>query len=67
MAILTITTTAPQDQRIAPAVGSILGLGRDATLPEVKAWVIQYVRGSVQDYERRIDLSTFVPDPLDPT
>lgn len=67
MASLTITTTAQQDARIAPAIGSILGLGRDATLAEVKSFMIDYLRGSVQDYERRINAASFTPNPLDPT
>lgn len=58
---MTITTNASQDARIAPAVGSILGLGRDATAAEVKAWVIQYIQQSVLDYERRKNLEQFIP------
>jgi hypothetical protein len=58
---MTINTTTAQDARIAPAVGSILGLGRDATAAEVKAWVIEYIKQSVLDYERRKNIEQFVP------
>jgi len=63
---MTINTTAQQDARIVEAVGAILGLGRDATGPEVKAWVIQYIREGVQDYERRKNQTQFVPLAIDP-
>ncbi len=67
MASITITTTPPQDQRISPAFGSILGLGRDATVAEVKQALIGWIRASVQDYERRQNQSLFTPNPIDPT
>jgi hypothetical protein len=67
MASITITTTAPQDARIAPAIGSLLGLGRNATVPEVKAYIIDGIRQSVQDYERRVAQAAIIIDPLDPT
>lgn len=52
MATLTITTTAAQDARIVAAFGKQLGLGRDATLAEVKAAIIQYVTNAVQAQEQ---------------
>lgn len=67
MAQIIINTTAEQDARVSPAFGSILGLGRNATADEVKGAIIQWVRGQVQDYERRVNMQTFVPAPLDPT
>ena len=51
MAVLTITTTAPQDARIAPAFGAKLGLEGNANAAQVKADVIQYVKSVVQSYE----------------
>ncbi len=54
MATLTITTTAPQDSRIAPAFGSRLGLAGNANAAQVKAEVIQFIRSVVQDYEIRV-------------
>lgn len=65
MASITITTTAPQDARIAPAYGNFLGLGRNATTAEVKAAIIGDLRIVVQNYERQVN--AFVPDPIDPT
>jgi hypothetical protein len=59
-------TTAQQDARIAPAFGPILNLGRDATGAEIKAEVFEWIRGQVQDYERRQNVRTFIPSPLDP-
>jgi hypothetical protein len=47
--------------------GSILNLGRDATGAEIKAAVIEWIRGQVQDYERRKNVQTFIPSPFDPT
>lgn len=51
MATLTITTTAPQDARLGPAWGAKLGLGRDATVAEVKAYLIKVLRNGVIEYE----------------
>jgi len=61
MAQLTITTTAQQDARISPAFGDVLQLGRDATLAEVKAYLVNQIRNIVLRYEERT-----LP-PLDPT
>lgn len=66
MATLTITTTAPQDVRLAAAFGVKLGLGRDATGPEIKAWIIAEVTQAVRDYEyglqqAAINVAAFTP------
>lgn len=53
MATLTITTTSEQDARIVVAFGHRLGLGRNATAPEVKAAIIGYLKSVVLDYEQR--------------
>jgi len=50
-AVTTITTTAPEDARIATAFGKYLGLGRDATQAEVKAAIIVWVKGVVFNAE----------------
>jgi len=63
---ITITTDSAQDARIVVAVGSIMNLGRNATQAEVKAFLVQYLRQSVQDYERRQNMSTFTPPAIDP-
>jgi hypothetical protein len=51
MASLTITTTAAEDLRLAPAWGAKLGLNRSATTAEVKAYLIKVLRGAVIEYE----------------
>lgn len=60
MASLTITTDAPQDARLGPAFGDLLqvrnssGQVRNATTAEVKAYLIDILRGVVQNYEDRL-------------
>lgn len=66
MAQITITTNAAQDSRISPAFGAILGLGRNATVAEVKAALIAWLRGRVINHERGQHMGEFAPDPLDP-
>ena len=51
MAVMTITTTAAQAQRVATAIGVRLRLGRDATQAEVKAEVIEFLRQVVINTE----------------
>lgn len=68
MATVTITTTAPQDTRLAPAFGDLLRLGRNATTPEVKAWLADQLRSVVQQYEDRIaKAAVAAPASFDPT
>lgn len=50
-AVTTITTTAGEDARIIVAFGSYLGLGRNATQPEVKGAIATFVKGVVFNYE----------------
>lgn len=57
------TTTSAEDAQIVEAVGSIMGLGRNATQAEVKAWVISYLTQNVTDYFRRKNITTYVPPP----
>ncbi len=58
MAILTITTTAAQDTRVTEALGWHLGLGRAATLPEVKAFLGNQIKDIVRQYERKNAVAT---------
>ncbi len=57
MASITITTTAPQDARLGPAFGAMLGLRngsgqpRNATTAEAKDYLIAHIRQIVQNYE----------------
>lgn len=63
---ITFTTTAQEDALAAPAIGDILGLGRNATAAEAKAWVVAWVKGQVQDYYRRQNILTFTPPDINP-
>lgn len=68
MASVTITTTAPQDARLAPAYGDLLRLGRNATTAEVKAWLIDQLRNTVQQYEDKVaKAAVAAPSAFDPT
>lgn len=51
MGTLTITTTAAQDQRIARAFGTELGLGANANAAQVRQAVIEYLKSVVQRQE----------------
>lgn len=61
MATVTITTTAPQDTRLAPAFGAKLNLGQNATTAQVKTWLIEQLRNVVQEYEDRINKAAVAP------
>jgi hypothetical protein len=52
MASITITTTTPQDNRLAPAFGDLLKLSGNANAAQVKAYLIDHMRAVVQNYER---------------
>lgn len=73
MAAVTITTTAAQDARLAPAFGRYLGLTngagapRNATTAEVKGALIQFLRDTVQTYETARVQETAPQTPFDPT
>ena len=61
MPSMTITTTAPQAARLATAMGATMRLvddvtkqPRDATAAEIKAYVVQFLRDTVQHYERNL-------------
>lgn len=62
MATLTINTTGAEDARIAAAFGVALGLGRNATLAEVKAATIKFLSGTVRRVERDAAIAA-VADP----
>lgn len=68
MATLSITTTGPEDARIFAAFGKQLGLGRDATGPEVKAAIIRYVKDTVRNTETQAAIAVVsVPADVAPT
>ena len=65
---LTITFTVAQANRVAAAVGNrYLNLGRDATLAEVKTWLIDFIRAGVINHEQAVQAATIVIPPLTPT
>lgn len=66
MPTLTITTTGPQAARIAAAYGAVLGLGRNATEPEVKAEVIRHLRAVVISQEQQTAIRQLTDTPFDP-
>ena len=62
MGTMTITTTAPQDVRLIAAYTDLLQpfdivdgaeVPRDATAGEIKAHIIQSIRGAVHTFETR--------------
>lgn len=63
---ITFTTTPEEDAIAAPAIGAILGLGRNATVQEAKAWVIAWVRSSIRDYYRQQNILTYTPPDINP-
>ena len=67
MAVLTITTTTPQDVRIVKAYGTMLGLGRNATAAEVKAHVISEIRQVVMQQETLEAQQAITVDSIDLT
>lgn len=61
MASVTITTTAPQDTRLAPAFGAYLGLTQpgtntlqNATTAQVKQALIDFMSSVVTRYEAKV-------------
>ena len=68
MATVTITTTAPQDSRLAPAFGALLHPGTNATTAEVKAWLVEQLRVVVRNYEDQVaKAAVAAPAAFDPT
>jgi len=69
MPTLTITTTADQASKIAAAFGAKYDPPRDATAAEVKADVIEYIKGIVQSHRTQqaanaaADAVVPMPDP----
>lgn len=49
---ISLTVTAEQAQRIGAALGRYLRLGRDATLAEVKSFLVDRIRAMVRQEER---------------
>jgi hypothetical protein len=51
MATVTITTTAAEDSRLAPAFGAYLSLPGNATAAQVKAALVVFMKQIVHQYE----------------
>lgn len=64
-ATLTIDIPAADVPRVAEAYGSLLGLGRPATVQEVQLAVRRDIINITKDYERRKNTATFSPTPLE--
>lgn len=66
-ATTTITTTPGDDARIVVACGHVRGFGRDCTAAEVKAWLIEQIRGMVLNDEYEQAKKAIAPVPLNPS
>ena len=64
-ATLTIDVPANDVPRVSEAFGSILGLGRNATVNEVQEATRRWLINSTLDYERRRNIATFTPTPME--
>lgn len=51
---LTLTLTTAQAQRVAAAFGRYWSLGRPATVPEVKVYLVRQLKGAVMQQERAV-------------
>lgn len=69
MGTMTINTTVGEDTRLQVAFGKILGLGRDATGPEVKAGVLALIKNAVQNQEQLVASAAAIAgvSPIAPT
>ena len=67
MAVQTITTTAAEDAVLAPAFGWHLGLGRNATVAEVKAATAAWWRSIAAGYQQSQAAAAAVITPINPT
>jgi hypothetical protein len=62
---MTITIPSADVPRVQEAFGSILNLGRPANLQEVQRATTEWLHQSTIDYERRKNMATFSPPPLE--
>lgn len=67
MASITITTTAAQDARLSRALGSFLGLGRNASVEEIKAYLAAQLRAVVHNHEHEQAIRAINNAPFDPS
>jgi hypothetical protein len=62
---MTITIPTADLPRVQEAFGSILNLGRPANVAEVQRATTNWIHQSTTDYERRKNIATFSPPPLE--
>ncbi len=62
---LTIEIPIADEARITEAYGSILNLAQPATAEELQQAHIVWMNGQTHDYERRKNMQTFTPPPLE--
>jgi hypothetical protein len=67
MATITLTTAGGEDAVIAADVGAMLGLGRSATLGEIKADIIATYRQKLKDFRAGRDAAIARNAAVDPT
>ena len=67
MPTLTIDLTAGEAAKVSAAVGFLEGLGRDATMAEVRAHYLKAMKTDVHEAERIIAKRSFVPSTFEPT
>lgn len=68
MATFTITTPTTDDSRILKSFGAELGMARDATGPEVKQALIDYMKAVVTRQEHKALVAAVTdPAPVNPT
>ena len=64
-ATLTVDIPANDVPRVSEAFGSILGLGRNATIIEVQGATRKWIIDQTHDYERRKNTYTYSPTPME--
>lgn len=67
MATTTFVTTASEDLALAVSFGSYLGLGRNATQPEIKAATAAFWRSVVKDQQTLAAAAGAAITPIAPT
>lgn len=65
--ITTITTTGAEDTRIAVAFGAHLGLAGNANAAQVKAAVVEFIKGVVREQERLAAVRATIVTDIAPT
>jgi hypothetical protein len=64
---IVFSLTVPQAQRLATAFGARQGLGRDATLAEIKQWLLGHLKEMVRSQEKAVSEAMIVIPPFEPS